>query len=268
MERQTQAGADLGIVKLNEGKQDIMSSGWQQTEIAGKTVDVFVPAQPHPRNHVLLHLHGHGLTTLKDNPVYTRELERHGLRAICPHGQRSWWGERICREFDPEISPVQFLREHVLPWIAAEWDARPPAIGLTGISMGGQGVLKLAYHHPREFPVVAAISPAVDFHQWHGLGLPIDEMYPTRESARQDTATLQLHPLNWPRHQLIVCDPTDAEWIDGVERLVSKLSSTGIPFEYDLETSHGGHSWDYFNHMAARVLAFVAERLEQESNRV
>jgi S-formylglutathione hydrolase len=132
--------------------------------------------------------------------------------------------------------------------------------------MGGQGALQLAYRHPREFPVVAAIAPAVDFHTWHGRGLPLDEMFPTRESARQETATLHVHPLNWPQHQLFVSDPADAEWFEGCERLASKLVSIGIPFERDLETSAGGHTWEYFNAMAPRVIEFVAERLQRVAN--
>lgn len=236
---------------------------WTTVDIDGKTADVFEP-QRAERNGVVLFLHGHGLTTLKENPVYTRELERHGLAAVCPHGKRSWWGERICREFDESISPATFLREHVLPWIERTWGVTPPGIALLGVSMGGQGALKLAYRSPQVFPVVAALAPAIDFHIWHGRDLPLDEMYVSREAARQDTATLLLHPLNWPRHQLILCDPTDAEWFEGVERLLSKLSSTGIPFEADLATSHGGHSWDYFNHVAPVVMQFIAERLLRE----
>ena len=245
-----------------------MSSGWSVVEIAGKQADVFEPARPHPLGLVILHLHGHGLTTLRDNPVFTPELERRGLRAICPHGQHSWWGQRICREFDPEITAEQYLREQVLPFIANRWNVRPPAIGLIGNSMGGQGVLRLSYRFPREFPVVAAVCPAIDFHIWHGRGLTLDEMYPTRESARQDTATLAIHPLNWPRHQLLVCDPDDEEWFEGVERLISKLSSTGIPFDADVTTRHGGHSWDYVNYMAPRLLDYLQSNLEAEASRL
>lgn len=234
---------------------------WTQVEIAGKTADIYEPAAPGEHGQVVLHLHGHGLTTLKDNPVFSAELEQHGLRAICPHGQRSWWLDVVCREFDPELTPMRFLREHVVPWIAERWGTRPPHIGLTGISMGGQGVMQLAYRHAREFPVVAAISPAIDFHNWHGRGLPLDEMFPDRETARQHTAILQIHPLNWPRHQLFVCDPADEDWYEGAERLAMKLRASGIPFESDLTTRHGGHSWDYFNHMAPRVIGFVADRL-------
>ena len=42
-----------------------------------------------------------------------------------------------------------------------------------------------------------------------------------------------------------------------------KLSSSGIPFEADLTTSRGGHGWQYFEHMAPKVIGFVAEHLRE-----
>ena len=239
-----------------------ISGTWETVTIAGKTADVYEPLHPSAEPHGILHLHGHGLTTLLNNSVFSAELERHGMRAVCPHGRRSWWTDVVCREFDESLTPLDFLRNHVVPYFDERWGIVPPGIGLMGISMGGQGVLQLAYRHARKFPVVAAISPAVDFHNWLGQGLPIDEMFPTQESARQATVTLQIHPLDWPRHQFFVCDPDDADWHEGVERLAMKLSSMGIPFEADLETRAGGHTWDYFEHMAPRVIEFVAERIK------
>ena len=241
---------------------------WRQVTIGGKPADVFEPERAVDAQDAVLFLHGHGLITLKDNAVFTAELERHQLRCLCPHGKRSWWSDLVCGEFDPEQSPVAYLRSRVLPWMADQWNIAPPQIALVGVSMGGQGALRMAYRFPSEFPIVAALAPAVDFQIWHGRGLPLDEMYPTAEAARQDTATLLLHPLNWPRHQLLMCDPLDAEWFEGVERLASKLHSTGIPFEFDFTTSRGGHSWDYFNHVAPRAMQFVRDSLDQERTRL
>lgn len=241
---------------------------WREVEIAGKPADVFVPAKPSPAGFTVLFLHGHAGVTLGDNAVYTGLLEERGFACVCPHGKRSWWGDRLCREFDEHRTPVAYLRESVLPWVAEHCHAAPPAIALLGVSMGGQGALRLAYRFPQQFPVVAALAPLVDFQLWHGRGLPLDEMYPTAEAARQDSATLLLHPLNWPRHQLLMCDPADAEGFESVVRLSSKLYSTGIPFESDFATRHGGHSWDYFNHVAPRVMQFLAERLEEEQRRL
>lgn len=241
---------------------------WKQVEIAGKTVDVYEPAQSLEPRRAVLHLHGHGLTTFFENPAYTAELDRHGLWCFCPHGARSWWGKRICAEFDLSLSPVAYLIDRLLPALRNDFDLEPPRIALTGISMGGQGALRLAYWYPRLFPIVVGIAPAVDYYNWVGKGLPLDEMYDTPESARQESATLELHPLNWPRNQYILCDPVDAEWIDSSERLISKLRSMGIPYESDLQTTNGGHSWDYFNRVAPQVLKYVADKLDEESRRV
>jgi len=134
--------------------------------------------------------------------------------------------------------------------------------------MGGQGALQLAYRHPNDFPVVAALSPAIDVQDWYGQGLPLDEMFPDREAVRQQTAVVQIQGLNWPRHQLIVCDPIDRECIPSVERLLSKLRSSGIPFESDLGTSHGGHSWDYFNHMASAAIQYLVKAMDAEHRRL
>jgi S-formylglutathione hydrolase len=241
---------------------------WQQVVIGDKPADVYFPSCRSPQKFSVLFLHGHGRITLKDNAVYTSHLERLGLACVCPHGERSWWGDRICREFDAAVTPTAYLRDSVLPWMKEQCQCAPPAIALLGVGMGGQGALRLAYRFPEQCPIVAAVAPTIDFQIWLGRGLPLDDMYPTAEAARQDTATLAMHPLHWPRHQLLMSDPTDVEWFDSAQRLASKLSSTGIPFECDFETRHGGQSWNYINHVADRVTQFMVGALEQEQLRL
>jgi S-formylglutathione hydrolase FrmB len=136
--------------------------------------------------------------------------------------------------------------------------------------MGGQAALRMAYKHPSVFPTVAAISPAIDFQKRieEGIDPGLDFMYRDAEDARQDTATLHIHPLNWPRHQWFCCDPDDERWWDSADRLRMKLYSLGVPHLCDLETRAGGHTWKYFVRMAEPALAFVVDRLEKERLRV
>jgi hypothetical protein len=235
--------------------------GWQRVEVAGRQADVFEPAPSSAPRGVVLFLHDFDAQTLRGSDVFTEELARHGLRAVCPIADRCWWATVSCPDFDPAVSPLEFVRESIVPFVKERWQIEPPAIGLLGIGMGGQGVLQLAYRWPREFPDAAAIAPAVDFHNWHGYGLSLDQMYGSKEAARQQTVTLHVHPLNWPKHQYFCCDPADEYWFEGAERLAMKLSSMGIPFERDLTTSAGGHTQVYFERMAQPALAFLAAHL-------
>jgi esterase/lipase superfamily enzyme len=241
---------------------------WTTVDIGGKSADVFEPSRAGRKQSGVLHLHGIGLETLSDRPVFTRWLEELQLACVCPHGQRSWWGDRICSEFDSRITPERYLLEQVVPFFHQRWDLGPRAIGVHGISMGGQGALRLAFKHADIFPVVAAISAAIDYYELYGQGTTIDTMYDSKEQCRQDTALLHIHPSHYPPHIFFCIDPDDADWHRGNDRLHEKLAALGIPHEMDLTTRAGGHSWEYFNHMAERVLKFVRGGLEQESRRL
>jgi S-formylglutathione hydrolase FrmB len=234
---------------------------WISEVLTGKSVDLFVPEGTASPTGVVLFLHGIDEVTLRDNPAFIEQLQRHRLACLCPHGGQCMWTDQIYAPFDEKQSPLDFLHAHVPDFCRERWQIESPKIGLCGIEIGGQGALQLAYRHARQFPVVAAISPKIDFESWHGHGTSLDEIFPTREAARQATATLHIHPLDWPKHQLLLCDPADLYSRDGVHTLASKLVSTGIPFERDFETTHGGYGWTYANAVAARAIEFIAASL-------
>jgi S-formylglutathione hydrolase len=241
---------------------------WATVAVAGKQADLFEPSQAGRPRFGVIHLHGVGLSTLIDRPVFTRWLEELQLACICPHGQRCWWADRICPEFDDHITAERYLLGQIVRYFGERWGLAPRAIGLQGISMGGQGALRLAFKHPDLFPVVAAISAAIDYHELYGEGTTIDSMYDSKEQCRQDTALLHIHPSQYPPHIFFCIDPGDGDWYRGNDRLHEKLAALGIPHEMDLTTRAGGHSWDYFNHMAERVLKFVRAGLEHQSRRL
>lgn len=250
------------------------TGAWRTVDIAEHAASVFEPAEPSPHGYTVLYLHSAGAEDPADDPVFAREFARHGLRAVAPHAPATWWSDRVLEPFDPQQSAERFLLDSVLPWMAGELDAAPPRVALLGISMGGQGGLRLAYKYPDRFPVVAAIAAAIDFHVWLGrppgqpeLADEIGRLYRDAEDARQDTATLHVHPLNWPRHQWFATDPED-HWWESADRLAMKLSSLGVLHERDLETSAGGHSWEYFHAMLPTAVDFLFEGLESERLRL
>lgn len=248
---------------------DESASGWSRETVAGHPCEVYLPRQANAHGFVLIYLHGVHATSLREHAPFTEQFEHFGLTVVAPITGQSWWSGKLSPDFDPRISAEDHVLKNMLPWMEQRWGSVPPRIGLLGTSMGGQGALRLAYRHPNTFPVVAAISPAIDFHLKHKEGDPIlQAMYADSESARQDTATLHVHPLNWPRHQFFCCDPEDHRWLESADRLRMKLWSLGIPHECDLETSAGGHGFDYYNHMAPRAVEFLQNALERERLRL
>ena len=242
---------------------------WSQIDLAGHPCPLYEPHEPNEHGYTVLYLHGRYQGTPADRAQMMEHFANHGLRIIAPLSRRSWWADRLCLDFDPHITPEKYLLQKVLPYMHQRWQCEPPRIALMGASMGGQGALRLAYKYPDLFPVVAAISPAIDFQSCIAQGDELlRSMYRDEEDARQDTATLHVHALNWPRHQFFCCDPTDYRWFDSSDRLHMKLSALGIPHEFDLETSHGGHGCTYYHAMASRAIEFIAQSLERERMRI
>jgi S-formylglutathione hydrolase FrmB len=245
---------------------------WSQIEVAGHRCEVFEPGSPHEHGYVVLYLHGVHLGRLSEQETYTRLLAQHGLRAIAPFTARSWWTDRVCAEFDPQLSAARYVTEQIMPYVGRRWQIEPPRVALFGTSMGGQGALRLAFQRPNLFPIVAALSPAIDYQLCYDDADPtydtLRQMYDDAEAARQDTATLHVHPLNWPRNIFFACDPYDWPWIDSAQKLQMKLSALGIPHEAELNVAAGGHGFGYYNCMADRVMQFLLTRLEQERLRI
>ena len=243
-----------------------MLDGWARADVGGKPADVFDPGAP--ARFALLYLHPVGEESLADDAAYTAELARHRLPCVAPRGRRSWWADRVCPEFDPTLTAERYLLDHVVPLMEARWELPPRSVGVAGISMGGQAAVRLGLKYPDRFPVVASVAGAFDYHELHGRGTPLDDMYDSRERCRQDTAVLHVDPYRWPPHIFLACDPADADWFRGNDRLHEKLMALGVPHTTDFDTTAGGHTWAYFDRMAKPMLEFVVNGLEREARRL
>ncbi len=246
-----------------------MQSPTFEIAIAGHRAHVFEPAQRNPHGWAVVFLHDIDGAGLHGRQAYLQEFQRHGLPCIAPVSGRSWWTERIWPDFDAKLSAERYVIEPILDYVDKQWGARSPQVALLGIGMGGQGALRLSFKFPNRLPIAAAVAPALDYqlayYDEDEVALPA--MYAEPEAARQDTATLHVHPLNWPRNIWFAADPAEERWYGSAERLKMKLSALGIPHEADLETSSRG-AIAYADLMAARVVEVVIDKLDRERRRV
>lgn len=201
----------------------------------GHPVEAWEPATRESQTAILL-FHDLDGVHPSQRPDWRSLIEAAPVPIVCPLSGRSWWLGQPSSDF-PGGGSLGWVAGSVVDWIRDQWQITPPSIGIIGVGMGGNGALNLSYRHARRFPVVAVISAAVDFHLYQPSEPVLQEVFGSVEAARQETATLHLHPLNWPLSQRIACHPSDPYWFDGCERLASKLTSSGIPFDSHLQSS-------------------------------
>lgn len=249
---------------------------WSVVTVAGRPCEMFAPPDAVP-GRALVFLHDLKGQPLSQSAAIRSAVEAAGLPTLAPLTGRSWWLDRIMPTFDRAIAPERFVRDCVVAEIGARFGVQPPGIAVVGVGMGGQGALRLAYRHPGVFPIAAAIAPALDFHlgMRHAADRDDGELFDTLwetfgdvERARQDTAILHVHPLNWPRHQWFASSPDDLDWHDGASRLHGKLVALGIPHEAVLEGTPGEDRAAFERRMARAALDFVVAALDKESRRI
>lgn len=249
---------------------------WTTTEVGGRACEVFAPPDPLP-GRALVFLHDLHARSLRESPGLWAAVQAARIPVIGPRTGRSWWLDRAVAGFDSGLTPERLVVDVVRAEVERRFGVKPPGIALGGVGMGAQGALRIAYRHPAIFPVAAAIAPAIDFHlaMRHAGdrddGESFDTLWDTYgdvERARQDTAILHVHPLNWPRHQWFASDPADIHWHDGAARLHSKLVALGIPHHALLEPRDDGPAVEFHDHVAPDALRFVLDALDVESRRV
>jgi S-formylglutathione hydrolase len=235
---------------------------------------MFAPPDPRP-GRAILFLHDVRGGWLQELPPLRDLIEAARIPVIGPRTGRSWWLDRAVAGFPAGLTPERFVVDVVRAEVERRFGVTSPGIALVGTGMGGQGALRIAYRHPAIFPVAAAIAPAIDFHlaMRHAGdrddGESFDTLWDTYgdvERARQDTAILHVHPLNWPRHQWFASDPADIDWHDGAARLHSKLVALGIPHTAILEPPADGPA--PADRVAAEAMRFVLDALDAESRRI
>jgi len=249
-------------------------SHWSTIDVGGHACETYAPPDALP-GRALIYLHDAGGRRLEDVPALRELVEAARLPVLGPRVGASWWLDRIVSVFDARVTPERFVVDAIRAEAGRRFGVQPPGIALLGLGMGGQGALRLAYRHPAVFPVAAAIEPAIDFHAaMRDSHERVDgahyellwEVYGDVERARQDTAILHVHPLNWPRHQFFASDPDDPHGHDGAVRLHSKLTALGIPHRALLQ-GRGGHADTFVDWVAADAMRFLLDALDGESRR-
>lgn len=256
---------------MSQPTQSPAAATWTRCEINGQLLEAFLP-EPDPNRPpgAIVHLRDRDDQPPSQQRPWRQAIEASPVPVVSLAGGTTWWLDRIVPRFDARISPEAFIRGPLTDWLRDRFGLPAAAIAVVGQGSGGQGALRLAYRYPASFPVAAAVLPTIDFHRTMESGEPgsdtLWELFGDVEVARQQTAILHVHPLNWPRHQAFWAHAGDLLASDGADRLHSKLIALGIFHEAELAGLVDAAAW--LEAAAAGAIRFAVERLEKDARRI
>lgn len=195
---------------------------------------------------------------------------------VAPGARGSWFSD----SHDGKFLWERFLTADLVRQVETRYRAisSPAARGITGISMGGYGAVKIALRHPDLYGSVSALSGALIPFGWEDL-----ERYtfPARwtlkrvfGSSRRDNALAQndvweiLRTVDFARSPFPLYLRGGTEDLYGLGRVGAQFAAFsrehGIAVSAVLEP--GGHDWDYWRRALVPICQWHASRFSYDSD--
>jgi S-formylglutathione hydrolase FrmB len=231
------------------------------------------------------------LVFLHDGYGDVRTLERSGVAAelatrmadgrlpefvvVAPGARGSWFSDSV----DGRQRWETFLTGDFLRQIEARHRVLPDAAsrGITGISMGGFGAMKIALRHPTLFGSVSTLSGALipiaaeDIRRYAWISrFSLKRVFgypPTPQTLAANDVWEILYATRFERSPFVAhlrAGSQDFYGLDGVAAQYGTLMNEhGIPAEIVLEP--GGHDWKYWRRALIAVAEWHAKRFSYDS---
>ncbi len=173
---------------------------------------------------------------------------------------------------DGKIRYEDFLMKEFMPQMEQKYraDGTRAHRGITGVSMGGYGALRLAFKYPGEFAAVSAQMPALIIDVPKDLGAsspgspgalmgdvygnPIDRAYFDRNNVLYFARTDNVASLKRMKIYFDVGSNDDYGFEQGAQELDKLLTARGIPHEFHIYP--GGHTVQFVVSHFAEVIRF------------
>ncbi|MEP7277718.1 MAG: alpha/beta hydrolase-fold protein [Bacteroidota bacterium] len=180
------------------------------------------------------------------------------MMIVCPDGgYGSWyWDSPV----DPAFQYETYISNELVNWIDGKYKTIKNRKGraITGISMGGQGALYLAFHHQDIFGAAGSMSGGVDIRSFPNNWDMAKRLGSYREQPErwEKYAVINLLYLLQPNSLALIIDCGTEDFFFRVnENLHEQLLMRNIP--HDFITRPGGHNWRYWNNSIEYQLLFM-----------
>ena len=209
----------------------------------------------------MLHGYSGNHATWASEPFATQALaDQYSVIVVCPDGNYNSW------YWDSPINSKSKYETFVSSELVEYIDNNYPTIksregrAITGLSMGGQGALYLAFRHQDIFGAAGSMSGGVDIRQ-----------FPNNWSIKDLLGDPDTHPENWEEYTvmnqlqylkpnslaLIIDCGTDDFFYDVNENLHKELLNRNIAHKYT--TDQGAHEINYWKESLLYHMLFFSE---------
>lgn len=211
-------------------------------------------------------LHGFGDNHkgwITKKPDLKRHADEKGIIIVCPDGNNSWyWDSPVDSTFRYET----FVAKELVAYTDKYYPTVPRATGraITGLSMGGQGSLYLAVHHPDVFGAAGSMSGGVDirpFPKNWDMAKRLGTLEENRERWDAFTLVNQMERFKAANLALIIDCGTDDFFYQVNLDLHKRLLEHKV--NHDFIVKPGVHNWDYWIKAVEFQLLFFQQFFER-----
>ena len=201
---------------------------------------------------------------LKHKPELKTIADDKGIVIVCPHGNNSWYWDS---PRDSSYRYETFIAKELVSYVDTHYATERHRTGraIVGQSMGGQGALWVASHHPDVYGAACSMSGGVDIRKfpknWE-MNRRLGEMDAYPEEWESRTIMNQMELLKQAGLALFIDCGTSDFFYEVNCNLHRRLTEHGI--EHEFLVHPGNHSWKYWVPTLDFVLLFFDKYFARE----
>ena len=174
-------------------------------------------------------------------------VDQYQMIIVCPDGGYAGW--YLDSPLNKESQHESYIASDVLNFIdknyqtIANWKGR----ALCGLSMGGQGALRLLAKYPDKFAAAGSMSGVMELafaSKRFGITQLLGDFEKFPERWKENSCLFLVEKLSGKEKGIILECGVKDRYLDGNRKVHSRLLALNI--DHDYYERPGGHSWDYW----------------------
>lgn len=188
--------------------------------------------------------------------------DKYKFLIVCPDGGYAGWYLDSPLKKDSQYET--YIAKEVVQFIDKHYRTIKDSTGrfITGLSMGGQGAIRLISKYPEIFDAAGSMSGVMILNestQKYGIAQLIGEYESNKELWQNESCLNIVENLTGKNIGLIIDCGIDDRFIESNRKIHQKMMDLKI--KHDYYERPGGHSWDYWVNALEYHLLFFEKRL-------